>query len=154
MNSNGIYDFKISAPVEDIHFCPICHRPFLDEPVKSGLVKNLLICPHCKDDESDFFFYWMNYKPFLAREEVHTADDRAAVLINGKDTYIAFRVEGGWDYTLLDENGELIESGQLDEESLSFEEAMRQTMKECGVAVHQYEILPWATASAILHFIQ
>ena len=88
MNAKRNYAVKINAPVEDIHFCPICHRPFLDEPVKSGLVRNMMVCPHCKKDESDFFFYWMNYKPFLAREEVHTADERAAVSISGKDRYI------------------------------------------------------------------
>lgn len=70
MNAKRIYDVMISAPVEDIHFCPICHRPFLDEPMKSGLVKGLTVCPHCKEDEKDFFFYWMNYKPFLERKHM------------------------------------------------------------------------------------
>ena len=67
MNAKRFYNVanEINAPVEDIHFCPICHRPFLDEPVESGLVKNLMVCPQCKEDEKEFFFYWMNYKPYL-----------------------------------------------------------------------------------------
>ena len=65
MNATKSNFVEISAPVEDIHLCPICHRPFLDEPVKSKIVYGLSVCPNCKKDEKDFFFYWMNYKPFL-----------------------------------------------------------------------------------------
>lgn len=142
-----------TASIKEIHYCPGCHRPYLEEPEESGLFSGLMVCPQCKKLDKTLFSYWMNYKPFIEKQEVYDADDYTAFLINEKYTYLAYRSEGGWDYTLINEEGEILESGQLDEDEYSYYQAMTTILKEFNISAVKYEKVPWATANVLLELV-
>ncbi len=56
----------INAPVERIHYCPICNHPYLEDPVVSIIVDGLEVCPDCAYQEKDIFPYLINYMRFLS----------------------------------------------------------------------------------------
>ena len=57
--------FVLSAPVEKIYYCPICCRPYLEDPVESGIIDGLDVCPDCACQEKDIYPYLFNYLRFL-----------------------------------------------------------------------------------------
>ena len=59
------YPDVISAPVEKIHYCPICGRPYLEEPVGSMIIDWMNVCPDCACQEKDIYPYVFNYMRFL-----------------------------------------------------------------------------------------
>ena len=61
---------KICAPVDDIHFCPICSKPFLENPEKSIVIANTEICPTCADREKSFYPNYINYFSMIRRRGV------------------------------------------------------------------------------------
>ena len=153
MNKPKLYD--ICAPEKDIHFCPICHTPFLEEPEESTLFHGIRVCPHCKSQESILFFYWTNCKNLVDREAVYQIYDRGAFLINDSYTFIAFRADDeSWDYTLIDEDGVALESGQLGNDKSSFKDIMDDVLTNYISSIYQTKEIPWTTASVLLNKVQ
>ena len=141
----------INAPVEKIHFCPICHNPFLDEPKESSIVEGLMVCPHCRKQENELFLYWMNYKPFIEKDKLYHIDDGGAFLVNGRYVFAAFRVDdGSWDYTLVEIDMSLIDSGQIGDENTSFFSVMESILKDNYFSIYSCEEIPWPAAFMIL----
>ena len=137
----------LNAPASEFHFCPACHEFYLENPQESSLFRGLKVCPHCRKQDNDLFAYWMNYKPLIEREKAYKVHDHGAFLVNDRYSYIAFRAcDGSWDYTLIDDEGELVNSGQIGDEQMSFMDAMEAVfVNEIG-SIHHYEEIPWTTA--------
>ena len=151
----SIPEFKsINAPFESIHFCPACHHFFTETPQESSLFRGLMVCPHCRKQDNDLFAYWMNYRPILERHKLYKAMDYAAFLINDQYTYVAHQVEDGWSYALIDEEGEVIESGELDEPDCSYMKIMNMILDDNNITANEWKEVPWATANAMLNLTQ
>ena len=141
----------IDVPVKDLHLCPICHEPFLEEPQESGLFNGLMVCPHCKEQEKSLFFYWMNCKPLIEEQKPYKVDEQGAFLVNDCYSFIAFRAsDRSWDYTVLDEEGELVDSGQIGDETTTFMDAMTYVFENEVGSIRRYEEIPWATAWVLI----
>lgn len=142
---------SICAPINEIHCCPICKRPFLEPPERSSLIHYTYICPHCKEQEKDFFFYWMNYRPLLEKEMIYDNDNDLALELNGEYVYGAFRAgDGSWDYNLFDEGGTLLDSGQIGDEWLSYADALSDVLKCNHITACDYKEIPWLAYSLLL----
>ena len=140
----------INVPVKDLHLCPICHEPFLEEPQESGLFIGLMVCPHCKEQEKSLFFYWMSYKPIIEEMKPHKVDEHGAFLVDDYYSFVAFRAsDRSWDYTLLDEAGELVDSGQIGDEDTTFFDAMTDVLKSEVGSFRHYEEIPWTAAQLL-----
>jgi hypothetical protein len=91
----------ITAPVEKIHFCPICHNPFLDEPKESSIVEGLMVCPHCREQDKNLFFYWMNYKPIIEEYKPYHIHDNGALVTSSFAGCLALEIKlKSWDQIL------------------------------------------------------
>ena len=80
--------------------------------------------------------------------------DYAAFLINDQYTYVAHQVEDGWSYALIDEEGEVIESGELDEPDCSYMKIMKMILDDNNITANEWKEVPWATANAMLNLTQ
>ncbi len=141
----------INVPVKDLHLCPICHEPFLEEPQESGLFNGLMVCPHCKEQEKSLFFYWMNCKPLIEEQKPYKVDEQGAFLVNDCYSFIAFRAsDRSWDYTVLDEEGELVDSGQIGDETTTFMDAMTYVFENEVGSIRRYEEIPWAIVGHVV----
>ena len=58
---NKHFEEIICAPVNDIHYCPICGRPYLEKEVVSAVIANTVICPDCSKLEKDYYSNYINY---------------------------------------------------------------------------------------------
>ena len=141
----------INVPMKDLHLCPICHEPFLEEPQESGLFNGLMVCPHCKEQEKSLFFYWMNCKPIIEEMKPHKVDEHGAFLVDDCYSFVAFRAsDRSWDYTLLDEGGEVVDSGQIGNENTTFFDAMTDVLKSEVMSFRHYEEIPWTAAQLLI----
>ena len=141
----------IDAPVSQIHFCPICEQPFLDSPERSSLVHYTYICPRCKEKEKEFFYYWMNYSPLLEKEKIYNADECLALELNGEYVYGAFRAgDDSWDYNLFDDSGNLLDSGQIGDEWMTFSDALSHVLDWNHISAHRFQEIPWLAYELLL----
>ena len=145
----------IEAPFKDIHLCPICHEPYLEEPQESSLFTGLMVCPHCRKQDNALFFYWTQYKPIIEEEKPMKVDEYGAFLLNDRYTFIAFRAfDRSWDYTLFDEEGTVLESGQIGDENTSFMDAMSAVAANEIGSIRHYEEIPWTAANLMLELAE
>lgn len=145
----------IIAPVKDIHLCPICHEPFLEEPQESSLFSDLMVCPHCREQDNALFFYWMQYKQIIEEVKPMKVSENGAFLINDCYSFIAFRAsDRSWDYTLFDDEGDVLDSGQIGDDNTSFMDAMSAVaVNEIG-SIRNYEEIPWTAANLLLELAE
>ena len=141
----------INVPVKDLHLCPICHEPFLEEPQESSLFSGLMVCPHCREQDKNLFFYWMSYKPIIEEMKPHKVDEHGAFLVDYYYSYVAIRAsDRSWDYILLDERGEVVDSGQIGDEDTTFFDAMTDVLESEIGSFRHYEEIPWTVAQILI----
>ena len=145
----------IEAPFKDIHLCPICHEPYLEEPQESSLFRGLMVCPHCRKQDNALFFYWTQYKPIIEEMKPMKVDENGAFLINDRYSFIAFRAfDRSWDYTLLGEDGDVLDSGQIGDENTSFMDAMTAVIANEVGSIRHCEEIPWTAANLMLELAE